>query len=181
MPKLDWAQREEWFAYLRRVREDNPPPLPLREVAALAVAAIERDRAGGVAGLAVADWRSSQSQRLVESVYQELRQLEAHRDQIYTKPTGSTHERPVVIAATFGVRNPTTGAHERPVARTIGRAQFQQWHGRQLVLFGTHAEKVAWGDEVSAYWDRHQDLPTLEAVCAAAGIPFEPAFAAEMA
>ncbi len=184
MAKVDWAQREEWFAYLRQVRDDNPPPLPLRDVAAIAVCAIERDIAAGVVGLAVDEWRGSQTERQVESVYQELRRLEARREQIYTRATRMTSEtetRPVVLSGTVGLRNPTTGAHERPATRIIGLKQFQQWRARQLVLFATEGEKVAWANEVAAFWERRQDLPTLEAVCAAAGIPFEPAFAAEMA
>jgi hypothetical protein len=181
MVSKDWTERENYLSFLRQVRDDNPPPIPLKQVAAEAVRRFEERAQQGLQTPADYEWLSSQEQRKIDSVYEELRTLERLREQVYTKATKRADANTIVLAGTQGLRNPTTGAHERVPTKTINREQFRRWRARQLVLFATEAEKLRWSDEVSAFWDKNPELPTLEAVCAAAGIPFEPALAAEMA
>lgn len=181
MVKQDWEQRQEYLTFLGAVRDEHPSPTPLKDVARIVVQRIEEDAARGVIGPAIEEWRATKNERDVESVYEDLRHMERLRNQIYTKAAATVAAPTVVLPGTVGLRNPITKQHERPATKTINRQQFQRWRARQLVLFTTEQEKMRWADEVSTFWDKNPELPTLEAVCEAAGIPFEPAIAAEMA
>lgn len=175
----DFEDREIIIAFAREVREESPPPAALRAVAAEVVARFEKRRALGVCEEVDRAWERCVTARLADSIYQDLRKLE--RAPAYnTRASDEAQAPPVTLGATQGLRNPTTGVYERVETRRINREQFRRWHARQMHLFATEQEKARWGERVSRAWERHPELPDLEAVCAASGIPFEATYAAEM-
>lgn len=181
MAKEQWDDREVLRAFFAEVREEASAGSPLKTIAAGVVERLEKRREMGRHEHLDLAWARAARERDVTAVYEDLRAMELTRNQIYAKAE-NTPDAPVVrLSGTQGLKNADTGEHERPATRTIGFKQFEQYRARQLRLFATEVEKQKWIERVWEFWKAHEQIETLEAVCKAAGIPFEPAFAAEMA
>lgn len=181
MASEQWDDRDILRSFYGELREDAPEGTPLKTIATGVVASINKRLANGNRSPIEEAWVRTARERDIEAVYQDMRRMEKVRGQIFTKAEDSPDAPVVRLAGTQGLRNPDTRMHERPVTRSLGFKQFEQYRARQLRLFATEVEKQKWIDRVYEFWKANQDIPDLEAVCEAAGIPFEPAYAAEMA